>query len=184
MALDATEVRVGVTGHLYKAIVGSTMPTDTTTALAVAWKELGYTETGPKLSVDTKMESFIPWQSLSPVREALVEQTVTAEFALWQRNADTLKLAWGGGTVTGTTTRVFTPPSVPSVNEGAFVFEITDGTIIDRYLIQRASISLSGDVEFKKDGVTAYTIMLKFLQPATGSPWSLLSSDDNITADV
>ena len=160
------------------------MPTDVTTALAVAWKELGYTETGPSMSVDTSKESFIPWQTQTPVREQITEQTVTSTFTLWQRNAETLKLAWGGGTVTGTTTRIFTPPATATVNEGAFVFEIVDGAIIDRYLITRASISLNGDVAFAKDGVTGYEIGLTFLQPASGSPWKLLSNDTAITADA
>jgi hypothetical protein len=183
MAKTATEARIGVTGSLYKAPVGTAMPTDVTTALGVAWVELGYTETGPKMSVDTSKESFIPWQSLSPVREVITEQTVSAAFALWQRNATTLKLAWGGGTVTGTTTRVFTPPASPSVNEGAFVFEIVDGAIIDRYCIARASIALAGDVEFLKDKITQYELELTYLQPATGSAWTLLSNDPAIVAD-
>jgi hypothetical protein len=184
MALDATEVRLGVTGNLYKAPIGTAMPSDTTTALAVAWKELGYTETGPSMSVDASKEQFTPWQAVSPVREVITSQMVTATFTLWQRNAETLKLAWGGGTVTGTTTRVYTPPAVATVNEGAFVFEIVDGAIKDRYLIPRASISLAGDVSFAKDAVTGFEIELTFLQPATGSAWTLLTNDTKVTADV
>ena len=40
--LDATNVRVGITGGLYKAPVGSTAPTDATTALDAAFINLGY----------------------------------------------------------------------------------------------------------------------------------------------
>lgn len=184
MALDATEVRLGVTGHLYKAPVGTTMPTDTVAALNAAFVELGYTETGPSMNVDTSKESFTPWQTQMPVREQVTGQMVTAAFTLWQRNAATLKLAFGGGTVTGTTTRVYTPPSTATVNEGAFIFEIEDGAIKDRYLIQRASIAIGGEVMFNKDAVTGYPIEITYLQPASGSAWSLLSSDDNITADA
>jgi hypothetical protein len=184
MALDATEVRLGVTGNLYKAPVGTAMPTDVTAALAVAWKELGYTETGPSMSVDASKEQFTPWQAVSPVREVVTSQMVTATFTLWQRNAETLKLAWGGGTVTGTTTKIFTPPAVATVSEGAFVFEIVDGTVKDRYLIPRASISLAGEVSFAKDAVTGYEIELTFLQPATGSAWTLLTNDAKVPADA
>lgn len=184
MALDATEVRIGVTGHLYKAPVGTTAPTDTSTALAAGWVELGYTETGPSMTVDTTKEQFTPWQSQMPVRETVTGQMVTAKFNLWQRNADTLKLAWGGGTVTGTTTRIFTPPAMGTVNEGAFVFEIIDGTVVDRYVIPRASVTLDGDVAFAKDAVTGYGISLTFLQPATGSSWTMLTDDANVVADA
>jgi len=184
MAKTATEVRLGTTGSLYKAPVGTAMPTDVTTALAAAWKELGYTETGPSMSVDTNKESFTPWQSLAPVRETVTEQTITAGFTLWQRNAETLKLAWGGGTVTGTTTRVFTPPATPVLVENAFVFEIVDGTLIDRYLLPRATVSLNGDVAFAKDEVTGYEIELTYLQPASGSLWTLLTNDTAVLADA
>ena len=184
MALDATQVRSGVSGHLYKAVLGTTLPTTVTASLAAGFAELGYTETGPSMSVDTNKESFIPWQSQVPVREQITGQTIKAKFTLWQRNADTLKLAWGGGTVTGTTTRLFTPPATATVNEGAFVFQIEDGTIIDRYVIPRASVTLAGDVQFAEDAVTGYEIELTFLQPASGSPWTLLSNDTAITADA
>lgn len=186
MALDATQVRIGVTGHLYKAPVGTAAPTDTATALNAAFVELGYTETGPSLSVDTSKESFTPWQSQMPVREQVTGQVVTAAFTLWQRNAETLKLAWGGGTVVaaGVGAVVFTPPAVATVNEGAFVFEIEDGDILDRYYIPRASISLDGDVAFAKDAVTGYQIGLTFLQPETGSAWQLFTDDAEVEVDA
>lgn len=187
MALDATEVRVAVTGHLYKAVVGTALPTTTGTALPADWKELGYTETGPNMSVDTSKESFTPWQAQTPVREQVTGQTVTSKFTLWQRNADTLKLAWGGGTVvvgTPVTDRIFTPPASATVNEGAFVFEIVDGLIIDRYAIARASISLDGDVAFDKADVTGFEIGLTFLQPAAGSSWKLITNDAAVAIDA
>jgi hypothetical protein len=185
MSLDATEVRVGVTGHIYKAPVGTDMPDDVE-ELDTAWVELGYTETGPSTSVDTSKESFTPWQALSPVRETITGQVITASFNLWQRNADSLKLAWGGGTVTAGTgdVRVFTPPPVPTINEGAFIFEVIDGDIIDRYCIARASASLDGEVAFAKDSVSGFQIALTYLVPADGgSPWSLVSNDTSIELD-
>lgn len=192
MALNATEVRIGVSGNLYRAPVGTAMPTDVTTALAAAYKELGYTETGPSMAVDVNKEQFTPWQTQMPVREQVTSQMISSTFSLWQRNADTLKLAWGGGTVTetpvvpattpATTTRVFTPPTTATVNEGAFIFEIADGLIKDRICVPRASVSLSGDVAFAKDEVTAFEVELTFLQPASGPSWYLLTNDTALAA--
>jgi hypothetical protein len=186
MSLDATQVRVGITGHIYKAPVGTDAP-DGVDELATPWKELGYSETGPSLSVDTSKESFTPWQSLSPVRETITGQVITASFTLWQRNADTLREAWGGGTVIAGTddgVRIFSPPSVPTINEGAYIFDVIDGLIIDRYYIERASSSLDGEVPFAKDGVTSYTIGLTYLAPASGgSPWKLITNDAAVELD-
>ena len=185
MAQDATEVRLGVTGYLYKAPVGSTAPTDEDTALNAAFVELGYTETGPSISVDTSTETFTPWQSVTPVRETVTGQIITATFTLWQTNAANLKLAWGGGTVTASTGGTkFTPPATPTVNEGAFVFEVIDGSVIDRWYIPRASITLAGDISFAKDGVTGYPISVKYLQPASGTPWVLFTNNADVPADA
>ena len=184
MTFDATQVRVGVTGHLYKAPLGTTLPTTVTASPNASFVELGYTESGPKTSVDTSKEAFTPWQSLFPAREVITGQIIKSKFTLWQRNSETLKLAFGGGTVTGTTTRVFTPPATPTVNEGAFIMEVIDGAITDRYVIARASFALAGDVDVAKDGVTGYEIEMTWLQPASGNAWQLLSSDTAMTADV
>lgn len=185
MPLDGTEVRVGITGHLNTAPVGTAMPTDTTTPLAAAWVELGYTEAGPVISTDTNVEDFIPWQSRSAVRSVVTEATQTIAFTLWQRNAQTLKLAFGGGTVTAGTAgdTVYTPPLEASLIEQAFVFEIIDGPIIDRYCLYRGSPSLAGDISFAKDAVTGYELEIKFLETAAGA-WKLITNDPAVEVDA
>jgi hypothetical protein len=184
MTLDATEVRVGVEGHLYVAPLGTTMPTDVTTALAAAWVELGYTETGPSMSVDTEREDFVPWQSKNPVRSVVTGQTMTSTFTLWQRNSDTLKLAFGGGTVTlsgAGPAKLYTPPPA-GLDERAFVYEIIDGTTIDRYLLYRGVPALGGEVSFNKDAVSGFEIEITHLESADGT-WKLITNDANVVVD-
>src|SRR5215471_9915903 len=95
--LDCSEVRVGLTGHLYTAPVGTPMPTDVTTPLPSPWVDLGYTtEDGLSMGVDINREDFNVWQSLAPCRSVITSQTYTDTFTLVQRNADTLRLAFGG----------------------------------------------------------------------------------------
>ena len=185
MPLDGTEVRVGITGHLYTAPVGTAMPTTTTAALPAIWVELGYTEEGPVISTDTNVEDFIPWQSRTAVRSVVTEATMTIAFTLWQRNAQTLKLAFGGGTVTagtGTGQVIYRPPLEANLVEQAFVFEILDGPIIDRYCLYRGSPSLADDISFAKDSVTGYPLEVKFLDTAAGA-WQLITNDPAVEAD-
>lgn len=185
MALAAPEVRKGLTGHLYTAPLGTAMPTDTSTPLAGAWVELGYTsDDGLSLAVDTSTETHTPWQARRPVRSDITDQTETFSFTLWQRNADTLKLAFGGGTVVAGTGDdvIYTPPSESTNDDKAFVFEVIDGDIIDRYLCYAGSPTLSGDVQFTKGDVTGYELEVVVLDTEDG-PWQLITNDPNIEAD-
>lgn len=186
MSLDASQVRVGVTGHIYKAPEGTAAPADVG-ALPADWIELGYTETGPSQAVDTSKEQFTPWQSLLPVRETVTGQMITATFNLWQRNAETLKLAFNGGAITAGTgdVRIYTPPPAAAIAVASFIIEVIDGLIIDRYYIERASATLDGEVAFAKDAVTGFPISLTYLQPAGGgSPWKLITNDTAVEVDA
>lgn len=188
MALDSTEVRAGLTGSLSVAPIGSTMPTDTTTALDVAFVHLGYLSPDAiSMSVDTNREDFSPWQSTTPVRSIITEQTLALTFTLWQRNADTLKLAFGGGTVALSglgPDRVYTPPPV-GIDERAFVLEVQDGTIIDRYLFYRGVPSLSGEVNFQREELTGFEIEVTLLTDETeGVPFKLITNDAAVPADA
>jgi len=184
--LDCSEVRVGLTGHLWTAPVGTTMPTDVVTPMPSPWVDLGYTtEDGLAMSVDTNKEDMNVWQSRSPCRSVVTSQTYTTTFTLVQRNADTLKLAFGGGTVEAGTGIppgiVYTPPPA-GLSEAAFVYEVVDGTITDRYLMYRGNPALSGDISFTKGDMTGYQIEVTHLDTSDGV-WTLLSNDPNIVPD-
>lgn len=179
MALDCEEVRVGLTGHLYTAPVGTDMPDDTATALPSPWVELGYTtEDGLSMSIDTSKEDFRVWQSNSPCRSIVTEQTYTTTFTLVQRNAATLKLAFGGGEVVAGTAAgdfIYTPPSM-GLSEAAFVYEVIDDDIVDRYLLYRGNPALTGEINFQKGEMTGYEIEVTHLNSADGV-WKLISND-------
>lgn len=183
MALNATQVRSGISGSLYMAPVGTAMPTDVAAAMAAAWKELGYlSEDGPSLEASTDKEQIRAWQSLDPVRTNLTERSMTTSFTLLQRNLNTLQLAFGGGTVTTTGTapnevHTFTPPGDDNtVFERAFVLEVVDGTLKDRFLLYRGQPNLNGAVPFKRDEASGFEIEINHLRSADGT-WKLESND-------
>lgn len=184
MALDATQVRMGLTGHLYAAPVGTAMPADVTTALAAAWKELGYaTEDAIAVGASDNVSKIMAWQTQYEVRRTVVSRDQTFKFKLMQRNTENLKLAFGGGTValvSGTST--YTPPNGGTSYERAFVFEVDDGAVIDRWLCYRGVATLSGDVAFKKDEAAVFDVEVGVLADATGNTWQLLSNDAALIA--
>jgi len=183
--LDCNEVRVGLTGHLWTAPVGTAMPTDVTTPMPTPWVDLGYTtEDGLSMSVDTNREDFNVWQSNSPCRSVVTSQTYTSTFTLVQRNAETLKLAFGGGEVTSSGVGVvkYTPPPA-GLAERAFVYEVIDGPITDRWLMYKGNPALTGDISFVKSDMTGYEIEITHLDTTDGV-WSLLTNDPNVVADT
>lgn len=186
---DETEVRKGLTGNLYSAPLGTTMPTNTTIAMSsvdAAWVELGYTsEDGLSMSTDNTTEGHTPWQALRPVRYDTTNRSEMFTFTLWQRNAETLRQAFGGGTVVAGTGDdvIYTPPSSAAQFERAYVFEVIDGDIIDRYLCQRGTPTLNGDVPFTKADITQFEIQVTVLDSA-GDSWSLITNDPAVDVDA
>jgi hypothetical protein len=183
---DCEEVRVALTGHLYTAPVGTEMPTDTQTEPPDPWVDLGYlTEDGVSMGVDTNKEDFTPWQSTSPCRSVVTEQTNTWTFSLMQRNADTLRLAFGGGTVAAGTLEgewIYRPPSM-GLAEAAFILDVEDGVIKDRWCAYRGNPALSGDVSFTKSDPTAFEIEVTLLDSVDGR-WQLIGNDPHVTPDT
>jgi hypothetical protein len=182
MALDGTEVRLFGGGHLYVAPVGTVMPTDLTTPLAAAWLELGYCDTdGLELQISTDSADFFAWQTLDPVRTVITSRVLTAHFKLMQRNKDTIPVALGGGTLSTTTgVTTYTPPTGADVFERAFVLETQDGSVTDRYRIQRATVSDIGAFSARRDQATVFELTVKALAPASGATWDFITDDANV----
>lgn len=184
--LDCAEVRVGLTGHLYTAPVGTEAPTDLTTTPTTPWVDLGYlTEDGVSMSVDSDREDFTPWQSTSPCRSVVTTQTNTWTFTLMQRNADTLRLAFGGGSIVAGEADgqwIYTPPAV-GLSEVAFILDVEDGTIMDRWIAYRANPALGGEVNFSKADPTTFELEVTLLD-ASPARWQLVGNDPNVTVDA
>jgi hypothetical protein len=114
MALDATQIRVAGTGAIWLAPVGTTLPTDSTTALNAAYHNLGYAKTGFTVTPSLKTTPVMGWQSTNILRNINTELSRKYGFELQQSNIDTVALAWGGtvapvvGTSIGTVTIAIT----------------------------------------------------------------------------
>lgn len=178
--LDCNEVRVGTTGHIWSAPLGTAMPTDVVTPMPAPWVDLGYTtEDGVSFSEDSNREDFNVWQSNTPCRSVITSQTLTGTFTLVQRNPDTIKLAFGGGTITTTTGVTIYKPPPAGINEVALVVEVIDGAITDRWCFYRGNPALNGDVQFTKSDMTGFPIEVTFLNTAAGL-FELITNDPNM----
>lgn len=128
---SADQIVVGGTGKVYAAVVGSTAPTNATTALPAAWIDLGYiSEEGVTATFGKETETIQAWQSLYPVRRVVTSASAMVKFNLQQWNLTTVPFALGGGTVSEPTAGIFkyVPADPATIDERALVVEWTDGS--------------------------------------------------------
>lgn len=184
MAFDVDEVLVAGTGHVYLAPVGSTEPTDTTTAWDAAWKELGYTTDDGVTKTPGKTITDIPaWQSFYPVRRIVSGRDFSVAFSLLQWNRDTLAAAYDGGTwATTGGIHTFTPPDAGSLYQRALGIEATDGSKIYRWVFRQGIISDVGGIQLVRTGAAAIPITFGITAESGTDPFKFVTDDPAFAA--
>ncbi|MEU9348584.1 phage tail protein [Streptomyces sp. NPDC048278] len=144
---NANEIRVAGTGRILVAPVGTTAPTDVSTAWAAGWKDLGYTsQDGIKLAKKDKLDPVETWQSVSPARFIYSDRDLTVKFQLLQLNEDTLPFFMGGDAVAETAANSgiykYDLSADPKFNEKALGIEFSDGTDVTyRFVVARGQVT-------------------------------------------
>jgi hypothetical protein len=155
MAIDTDQVRVGVTGSVYVAPLATALPDEPDEALDVAFVDLGATnEDAFEITPSQTIEKIRAWQSSKPVRVVKTEM-----------NADTLPLAFGGGTISATVglASKFVPPAAGTVDERAFIFEWVDGDYTYRLCVPRGMVSETDSIPVKKDEAISLPLTVEVL---------------------
>lgn len=128
MPLDSSEVRLAPTGKIYAAPVGTTLPTNATMAVNVAFKELGYVdEDGVSLTPGVELTDIMMWQSAVPVKTTLDTISFEVQFNMGQVNQTT----WGlyffvGGWTNNFGQAKMIVPSSPGSQEKALIIDWDD----------------------------------------------------------
>jgi hypothetical protein len=177
MALDATNVRVAVTGAVYAAPEGSTSPTNATTAPAAAFLDLGYLgEDGLTLARDVDSDEIVTWQNGTVVRRTITSQATTIEFKLVETKEDVLEFVNPGATITGAGPYAMEVGPVTSERH-AIVFDVVDDTIRRRLYFPNCEITDFGDVEFVNGQAIGYPVTLTCYPDASDVVWYEFSDD-------
>ena len=91
-------------GVLHDAPLGSTIPTDITTALDEAFLPIGYTNEGSEVSFEVSSDPVEVAESFDPVRYATTSRNGSVTFAMAENTVQNLERAFNGGSVTVTGT--------------------------------------------------------------------------------
>lgn len=156
MSNDATNVRVAVTGAVYVAVSGSTQPTDATTALAAAYKDLGYvSEDGVTESRERSTEKLKAWQRGAVVREVVTESSISYTFRLLETKKEVVELFYGA--IVDANGKVSIDPSATGGRQ-AFVIDVIDGDDFIRVSIKDGEVTAVGEQVYKNGEAIGYEV--------------------------
>ena len=173
---DATQVTAGkpkVGGHVFRAPVGTALPTDATTALNAAFKDMGYISEDGVTNANSPESSVINAWGGTPVlviqesKEDTYQQTfISAE------NIEVQKMVYGDTNVTGTdfSTGVSVAANAKELEPYSYVFEmIAKGNIAHRVVLPNAKPSEIGEIVYTDTEAVGYDVTLACTADAAGN---------------
>ena len=166
--LEATEVRVAVTGAIYSNLnADPAMPTTADAALSSPWVGHGYcSDAGVTETTSTSTQKIRAWQNNALVREVVTEGDATYKTVLIQTNADNVGLFYGD-TVDGIDGSVRVRPGMAK-GRRAFVIDVIDGTSIIRTVIPDGEVTVTGDQVYVANGAVGYDVTITAYSDADG----------------
>ena len=159
-----------VTGAIFIAPVGTSLPTDSTTALATAFVELGYaSDAGVVNSESRETETIKAWGG-DTVLKPFTGKEDTFQFTLIEAlNVNALKLVYGDSNVTGDLTNGITIKSAAEdLDYHSFVIEMVLNGAIKRIVIPSAKVTEVGDITYADGEAIGYDTTLSAVPDAAG----------------
>jgi hypothetical protein len=170
MALVANNVRVGVTGAVFRAPAGTALPTTATGALDTGFWDVGYISSdGVTLSTSTDTNDIQAWQNGDITRTVQTSHSFTVQFTMLETNETTLGLYFnafthGAGAASGVA-------QVKGVQgyRGEFVINMTDGTQTMRLVLPDAQVTDRGDITIVNGDAIQYQVTLTAYPDGSGN---------------
>lgn len=151
MATSAINVKVGVTGSVLIADLGTVLPTAATTTLAGGFVELGYiTDAGVVEGMNTSTTLIKAWQNADVVRQIQTEHDLTYKFACLETNAAVLEAYYGNYAVGAVEINGIQPV------HASFVLNVIDGTDVIRVVIPYGQVTDRGDITYVNGDAVNY----------------------------
>lgn len=165
MTLDATNVEVAVTGAVYLAPLGTTLPTSSADELDEAFKDVGYiSEDGITETPEEDTQEIRAWQNGDVVRRLLTSHEIQYGFTMIEINEVSLTAYYGNydaGTV-----RVTGAP----LPRQSMVIDVIDEGKLRRRVAPVAGIVERGEVSLTNSEATGLEVTVSCYPDATETP--------------
>lgn len=162
-ATNVTAAKPASGGAVYRAPLGTTLPTNSTTALANTFVALGYcSQDGLTNSNSTTVEEIKAWGG-DTVYTVQTDANDTFSFTLLEAlNADVLKTIYGEANVSGSlSTGISVSSKADERTEYVWVFDmITRGNATKRIVLPDAKITDLGEISYSDSDAVGYQITL------------------------
>lgn len=175
MAQTAANVSAGkpaIGGAIWRAVAGTTLPTDATTALDAAFKALGYcSEDGLTNSNSPETTDIKAWGG-DKVLNIMEEKTDTFQFTLIEvLNLEVLKAVYGSSNVSGTlSTGITVEANADEPEEGVWAIDmVMNSKTVKRVVIPHGKISEIGDISYTDSDAVGYEVTITALPDASGN---------------
>lgn len=175
MAVNTANVSTGkpkVTGAVYRAPIGTTLPTDATTELADGYVSLGYvSDNGMTNSNSMEVENLKAWGG-DIVLTTQTDREDTFRCKLIEAlNLEVLKAVYGDDNVTGTIeTGVTVKANTTQLEPYIWVFDmIMRGDKLKRVVIPNGTITEVGDITYKDEEAIGYEVTITAAVDASGN---------------
>lgn len=159
---------------IWMAATGSTAPTDSTSALAAAWKNMGgIAETGAsiKQSVSTTKKKFFGSPAIQ--RTIVTDQETTIDTVFGETNARTQEVYWHkalGSITPATTTGVFATTGGTYIRQlYALVVDMVDGVNHMRFYCPQVEVTSNADVTLANSDNVAWGVTFSAYPDTSGN---------------
>lgn len=173
MANDASLVLVGrpkVSGAIFSAPLGSTLPTDASASLNVAFVGLGYaSEDGVEANYERTSEEIREWGGRI-VKNPQTDVTDSYGVTLIQSGSvAVLKEVYGASNVTETGGVVTVSANGDPLPSKSYVFDMVDGSKLRRVVIPNGQITAQESSSFQRGAAVAYPITITAYPDTAGN---------------
>jgi hypothetical protein len=176
MSVDNTQVRVGVSGAVYVAPVGTTAPTDPYSSWGAGWIDCGYvTEDGLTEALNESRQEFKAWGYNAAIRTQVTDRTSTFKVTFQQTSYLTASLFYGVDAADmtssgsgGTQYLSFNEAQNSEPMYYALGMDVLDGDHPKRIVVARAEVTEKGDLVYKSDSVVSYELTFTALSAPSG----------------
>jgi hypothetical protein len=181
MSRNAAAVRIGITGELYAAAVGTAAPTSSTSSLDAGFTGMGYvSEDGVTETYDDTVEDIVAWQNATVVRSVTTESKATLQLTLIETKGKVLELYHKGSTVEAVGAGEWKiDVKAPGADERAFVLDVIDGSKHIRFYVPRGEVSERGEITYANGEPIGYQITITCYPDSNNVVLTKFSDDAN-----